>query len=303
MLDKIKNLKIGTKFNLLLIIVFIISIVVSGTALSSVLQRRAQNEVTDKALILIKTMTSVRKYTQDRVNPLLAPRLETEPVFISETIPAFSATEVFENLRKNEEYKNFLYKEATLNPTNLRDKADPFEAQIVERFRNNPKLQEISDFREFPEGTVFYIARPLAVSQQTCLRCHSTPDQAPKSQLATYGSTNGFNWKLNEIVAAQIISVPSEEVFNNAQKTWVLLMGLLIVIFAVVIVLINFLIKKTVIERIRRIERIAQKVSTGDMESNFNEDYKDEIGGLAAAFNRMKYSLKIAMDMLNQQGQ
>lgn len=159
MLDKIKNLKIGTKFNLLLIIVFIISIVVSGTALSSVLQRRAQNEVTDKALILIKTMTSVRKYTQDRVNPLLAPRLETEPVFISETIPAFSATEVFENLRKNEEYKNFLYKEATLNPTNLRDKADPFEAQIVERFRNNPKLQEISDFREFPEGTVFYIAR------------------------------------------------------------------------------------------------------------------------------------------------
>lgn len=210
MLDKIKNLKIGTKFNLLLIIVFIISIVVSGTALSSVLQRRAQNEVTDKALILIKTMTSVRKYTQDRVNPLLAPRLETEPVFISETIPAFSATEVFENLRKNEEYKNFLYKEATLNPTNLRDKADPFEAQIVERFRNNPKLQEISDFREFPEGTVFYIARPLAVSQQTCLRCHSTPDQAPKSQLATYGSTNGFNWKLNEIVAAQIISVPSE---------------------------------------------------------------------------------------------
>ncbi|BAY31883.1 sensor protein [Nostoc carneum NIES-2107] len=303
MLDKIKNLKIGTKFNLLLIIVFIISIVISGTALSSVLQRRAQNEVTDKALILIKTMSSVRKYTQDRVNPLLAPRLETEPVFISETIPAFSATEVFENLRKNEEYKNFLYKEATLNPTNLRDKADPFEAQIVERFRNNSKLQEISDFREFPEGTVFYIARPLAVTQQTCLRCHSTPDQAPKSQLATYGTTNGFNWKLNEIVAAQIISVPSEEVFKNAQKTWVLLMGLLIVIFAVVIVLINFLIKKTVIERIRRIERIAQKVSTGDMESNFNEDYKDEIGGLAAAFNRMKYSLKIAMDMLNQQGQ
>ncbi|MBD2341111.1 DUF3365 domain-containing protein [Calothrix sp. FACHB-156] len=303
MLDKLKNLKIGTKFNLLLIIVFIISIVVSGTVLSSVLQRRAQNEVTAKALILIKTMTSVRKYTQDRVNPLLAPRLETEPVFISETIPAFSATEVFENLRKNEEYKNFLYKEATLNPTNLRDKADPFEAQIVERFRNNPKLQEISDFRDFPEGTVFYIARPLAVTQQSCLRCHSTPDQAPKSQLATYGSTNGFNWKLNEIVAAQIISVPSEEVFINAQQTWIWLMGLLIIVFAVVIVLINFLIKKTVIERIRRIEKIAQKVSTGDMESSFNEDYKDEIGGLAAAFNRMKYSLKIAMDMLNQQGQ
>jgi HAMP domain-containing protein/type II secretory pathway pseudopilin PulG len=303
MLKKLKDLKIGTKFNFLLIIVFIISIVVSGTALSSLLQRRAQNEVAEKAQILIQTMNSVRQYTQNRVNPLLAPRLETEPVFLPETVPAFSATEVFENLRKNDRYRNYLYKEATLNPTNLRDKADRFETELVERFRNNPKLQEITDFRSFPEGTVFYIARPLAITQQSCLRCHSTPEQAPKSQLTTYGSNNGFGWKLNEIVAAQIISVPSEEVFSNAKQTWIWIMGLLIAIFAIVIILINFLIKKTVIQRIRKIEKIAQKVSTGDMEANFTEDYQDEIGGLAAAFNRMKYSLKIAMDMLNQQGQ
>ncbi len=141
------------------------------------------------------------------------------------------------------------------------------------------------------------------MTQQSCLRCHSTPDQAPKSQLTTYGSNNGFGWKLNEIVAAQIISVPSQEVFNSAQKTWIWIMGLLIAIFAIVVILINYLIKKAVIQRIRKIEKIAQKVSTGDMEANFNEDSQDEIGGLAAAFNRMKYSLKIAMDMLNQQGQ
>ncbi|BAY11224.1 c-type heme family protein [Calothrix sp. NIES-2098] len=303
MLKKIKDFKIGTKFNLLLIVVFIISIVISGTAFSTVLQRRAQTEVAEKAQILIKTMNSVRKYTQDNVNPRLAPELETEPVFIPETVPAFSATEVFENLRKNDEYKNYLYKEATLNPTNLRDKADGFETQIVERFRNNSKLQEIADFRDVPEGKVFYIARPLAITQEKCLRCHSTPEQAPKSQLTTYGSNNGFGWKLNEVVAAQIISVPSEEVFNSAQQTWILIMGLLIAIFAVVVILINFLIKKTVIERIKRIEKIAQQVSTGDMEANFHDDHKDEIGGLAAAFNRMKYSLRIAMDMLNQQGQ
>lgn len=303
MFKKFQNLNIGTKFNLLLIVVFIIGIIISGTALSSLLQRRAQNEVATKALILSKTMNSVRQYTQDRVNPLLAPRLETEPVFIPETVPAFSATEVFENLRKNEEYKNFLYKEATLNPTNLRDKADSFEAQIVERFRNNPKLKEITDFRNFPEGTVFYIARPLAITQQSCLRCHSTPDQAPKSQLTTYGSNNGFGWKLNEIVAAQIISVPSEQVFNSAQQTWIWIMGLLIVIFAIVVILINFLIKKTVIERIRKIEKTAQRVSTGDMTANFDEDADDEIGGLSSAFNRMKYSLQIAIDMLNQQSQ
>ncbi len=297
----LKNLKIGTKINLLLTLVFIISIFVSGAALSSLLQQRAQIEVTNKALILIKTMNSVRTYTQNHINPLLSARLETEPAFISETVPAYSATEVFENLRKNEEYKNFVYKEATLNPTNLRDKADNFESQIVEQFRRDSNLKELSGYVTLPDDKVFYIARPLAIKDQKCLRCHSTPDQAPKSQLATYGSENGFGWKLNEVVAAQMISVPSDEVFDNAKQTWSLVMGILIAVFAVILLLINFLIKRTVIQRIRTIEKIAQKVSTGDTEATFNEDSQDEIGGLAAAFNRMRSSLEIAMKLLNQQ--
>lgn len=299
----LKNLKIGTKFNLILMLVFLVSIFVSGIALSRVLDQRAQNEVTSQALILMKTMNSVRSYTQNRINSLLAPRLATEPAFIPETVPAYSATEVFENLRKNPEYQNFLYKEATLNPTNLRDKADNFESKLVERFRQNTKIQEISGFRDFPGGKVFYIARPLAITQQSCLQCHSTPDKAPKSLLATYGTENGFGWKLNEIVAAQVISVPSEDVFANANRTWNLIMGLLVAIFAIVVLLINYLINKTVIKRIRKIEKVAQQVSTGDMTADFAEKSHDEIGGLAAAFNRMKSSLEIAMNLLNQQNQ
>ncbi len=299
----LRNLKIGIKFNLLLMLVFIISITVSGIALSSLLQQRAQAEITTQAEILIQTMNSVRDYTQGHINPLLKSRLNTDAAFIAETVPAFSATEVFEKFRNNNEYKNFIYKEATLNPTNLRDKADEFETQLVERFRKNSAIKEISDFRTLPEGQVFYIARPLAVKQQSCLRCHSTPEAAPKSQLTTYGRENGFNWQLNDIVAAQIISVPSGDVFANAIHIWTTIMGLIVAIFTIVILLINFLIKKTVIQRIRNIEKTAQQVSTGDMNAKFEERSRDEIGGLAAAFNRMKSSLEIAMKMLNERGE
>ncbi|MDZ8106380.1 MAG: DUF3365 domain-containing protein [Nostoc sp. DedQUE12a] len=297
----LKNLKISAKFNLLLILVFIVSILGSGIALSSVLQGRAQNEVTSQAQILIQMVNAVRNYTQVRIDPLLAPRLETNPTFTPEIVPTFSSKEVFENFRKKPEYKNFFHKDATLNPTNLADKADSFETELVQRFRNEPKTLEITGFRDLPEGEVFYIAQPLKITQQQCLRCHSTPDQAPKSQLATYGSENGFGWKLNDIVSAQIISVPSEEIFANAKRTWILIMGLLITIFAIIVFLINFLIKKAVIQRIKRIEKIAQRVSTGDMTADFEEMSNDEIGGLAEAFNRMKSSLRIAMDILNNQ--
>ncbi|MDF5706728.1 MAG: DUF3365 domain-containing protein [Nostoc sp. S4] len=297
----LKNLKIGAKFNLLLILVFIVSILGSGVALSSVLQGRAQNEVASQAQILIEMVNAVRNYTQNRIDPLLEPRLDTNPSFMPEVVPTFSSKEVFENFRKKPEYKNFFHKDATLNPTNLADKADNFEAELVKRFRNEANTLEITGFRNLPEGEVFYIAQPLKITLQKCLRCHSTPDRAPKSQLATYGSENGFGWQLNQIVSAQIISIPSEDIFANARRTWILIMVLLIAIFGIILFLINFLIKKAVIQRIKRIEKIAQKVSTGDMTADFEEISNDEIGGLAEAFNRMKASLRIALELLNNQ--
>lgn len=194
----LRNIKIAQKFNLILLLVFILGISVSGAALSKVLQQRAQDEVASKAFILIQTMNAVREYTNSHINPLLAPRLETESVFLPETVPAFSATEIFTTFRKNDEYKDFFYKEATLNPTNLRDKADSFETKIVNRFRQEPEAKEITGFQALPAGKVFYIARPLAIKKESCLRCHSVPEAAPKSQLATYGTDNGFGWKLNQ---------------------------------------------------------------------------------------------------------
>lgn len=297
----LKNAKLSLKFNLLLILAFLIGVLVSGAALSRVLDQKAQDEVETKALVLIETMTSVRDYTNTHVNPLLNPLLETEKTFIPETVPAFSATEIFENLRKNETYKKFFYKEAALNPTNLRDKADHFETDIVEGFRQKPEIKELSGFRDLPTGKVFYIARPLAVTEQRCLRCHSTPDKAPKSQLTTYGLENGFGWKLNEVVAAQIITVPAEEIFNSAQRVFSLIMGILIGIFALVIFIINFLLKRAVIQRIIRIAKVAQQVSKGEMSADFEQTSNDEIGSLTIAFNRMKSSLEIAMKLLNQQ--
>lgn len=296
-----KNVKLGTKLNLFLIMVFIIGISLSGAALSTALEQRAENEVTSQATILMQTINAVRNYTQDHVNPLLVPRLETESAFIPEAIPTFSVREVFETFRKNEEYKNFFYKDAAPNPTNLRDKADSFEIKLVEDFRNHPATKEVSGFRNLPEGKVFYIAQPFIITKQSCLQCHSMPTIAPKSLLATYGSENGFGWKLNDIVAAQIISVPAEEVFDSAHRSFSLVMGILISIFTIIVILINFLLTKAVLQRIRKIAKTAQEVSTGKINADFEEKSKDEIGALAVAFNRMKSSLEIAIKLLNQQ--
>ncbi len=294
----LSNLKLGKKFTILLLLVFLGGIAVSGAVFAAILNYTAQNQITSEALILFKTINSIRDYTDTQVNPELAERLETE--FLPQSVPAYSAREVFEKLRTDEDFSEYFYKEATLNPSNLRDKTDRFETEIVERFRENQNLKELRGFRSVPSGELFYIARPIPITKASCLECHSTPDRAPKSMIERYGTANGFGWKLNEIIGAQVIYVPASQVFQIARQSFILVMGIVVVIFAAAIFLVNLWLKRYVVRPLNRMTQVAEAVSTGDMEAEFEQKSNDEVGSLAQAFTRMKTSLTIALKRLEQ---
>ena len=297
----LKNLKIGIKLNILLLLIFLVVIITSGSILSFILNKNAQRIVSDQALLLIETMGSVRDYTSTKIYPELAYRLETDEQFVRPTIPAYSAREIFENLRSRSQYNDFFYKEATLNPTNPRDKADRFETTIVEQFREQPELKQLTGFRrDIASGDLFYIARPLAVTKETCLRCHSTPDLAPPSQIATYGNENGFGWQMNEIVGSQIISVPADRVFKAAWRLKIIAISITGVFLLLAIILINIFLKLTITDPLTKMATLSKKISTGDMSINFEQNSKDEIGILATSLNRLKVSLQMAMEMLEE---
>ena len=295
----LNRLRLGTKLNLILLVVFLIIVVVNGIILSQILQKNAEQEITSKAALLIETMGSVRDYTSTQINPELAPRLETEDQFLPQTVPGYSAREVFENLRKREQYRDFFYKEATLNPTNLRDKADTFESEIVNQFRSQSTLKEQSGFRSLAGGDIFYVARPIAISNQTCLRCHSTPTAAPKSQLVSYGSDNGFGWKLNEIVGAKIVSVPASKILADARRLQLLVIGILTAGCVLAIIILNLFLRMSILKPLTEMSQWSKALSTGNTSAEFEHAAKDEIGILATSLNRLKVSLEMAMNMLN----
>jgi methyl-accepting chemotaxis protein len=308
------NFKLATKFTLLLSLVFIGAIFVSGFALSMALERKAQDEINYQGQILIQMVNSVRDYNDAHVANLLEPKLETQERFLPETIPSFAAREVFENLRKNKEYADFLYKDATLNPTNLRDKADDFETALIERFKKEPGKQSLSGFRTLFGEQLFYSARPFAITQSKCLRCHNTPQEAPKSQLATYGTDNGFGWKLNQVLGTQIIYVPASKIFNSAHHSFSLFIGIFIIIFTLVILVINYLLKRNVIQPLKPMAQLAQKISTDSMSYDEAQEFErkslttiiqrtDELGQLGRVFQKMVREIYAREQRLRQQVQ
>jgi HAMP domain-containing protein len=295
---KLDNLQLGQKFTLLLLLVFLGGILASSLALSSVLNQNAQVQLTTKALMLMETMNSVRDYTTNQVNPELADRLTVE--FLPETVPAYAAREVFESFRGNPIYADFFYKEATLNPTNLRDKADGFEAQLVEAFKQQGATQETSGFRQTPAGDIYYIARPIKVTKASCLECHSTPAAAPASMIDRYGASNGFGWNLDEIIGAQVISVPAEKVLKSARQSLLLILGIFVIAFSVAIFMVNLWLKRYVVRPLNRMAMAAEAASMGDPSAEFSQTSNDEVGKLAEAFNRMQMSLQMAMQRLGR---
>ena len=301
LLQMFQNLKLGAKLNLILALIFLVTITSCGLILSYILEIRAEKEVAGKAFLAIETMNSVRNYTSNQIKPELSYRLETEVAFLPETVPAYSAREVFEDLRRNSSYQDFYYKEATLNPTNLRDKADEFEAKIIEKFRQNENSQQLSGFRNINDQNFYYVARPLAVEKSSCLQCHSTPEQAPRSLINTYGDRNGFNWQLNEIVSAQMVSVPASKVFSAAKRLRWSIMSIIILFFLFAIAAINLFMRFAIVLPIQNMSRLSTKVSTGNLNTNFTHDSNDEIGVLAKALNRMKVSLQMAMQMIEDE--
>jgi signal transduction histidine kinase/CheY-like chemotaxis protein len=300
--EMFRKLKLGTQFTLLLTLIFLGGILLSGITLSGAMQRKAEDEITTKAEILTQTMNAVRTYTSDHIAPLLQDQLETTPKFISEVVPAFSARKVFENFRGQSEYRNFFYKEATLNPTNPKDKADEFETKLAEQFRQQPDLAKLSGYRNIGGVKQFYTARPLMVKEASCLQCHSRPAVAPKSQLASFGAKNGFGWQVNDIVAAQTIYVPSDEVFARGQHYLALTMGIFASIFAIVVLLINWLLKRRVIHPIKQLTAIARSIETDAMTAEQVSEFDsssmtkvarraDEPGQLARAFQHMVHEV------------
>ncbi|ARV57831.1 histidine kinase [Nostocales cyanobacterium HT-58-2] len=305
------NFKLGTKFTLLLLLVFIIGSSISGFVLSDVLQKKAQAQITAKGLVLMQTINSVREYTDLDINPLLTANLKSQE-FVPELIPAYAARKVFGYLHNNEEYTNLSYKEAVLNPTNIADRADSFETELVERFRREPDTKELSGFRHL-FGTVFYSARPIVVKSQNCLRCHSSPEVAPQSMVTTYGKENGFGWKLNSIVGAQVVYVPADEVFQSAHQAFSSVMGIFLCIFSITIVLLNRLLKPTVLQPIQYLAKLSQKLGAGDIKQTDEvqavETQKlakvairaDELGQLARVFQGMVREVLIREQRLRQQ--
>ena len=119
--------------------------------------------------------------------------------------------------------------------------------------------------------------------------------------VALYGSANGFGWKMDEVVGAQIVSVPMTVAAEKARNSLLLVMALLIGGFVLTALVLNLMLRRIVISPAIQIATMADEVSKGNFDApELEGEGEDEISTLAASFMRMRRSLEKAMKLLEE---
>ena len=283
------------KFNLSVLVAFLIGFGIAAAVLHGVFIDDARDQVLQNARIMMTAANAIRKYTADDLVPLLP--MEHNGKFVAENVPAFAAQTNFKDVETA--FPGYTYREPALNPTNPIDRAQDWEADIIRNFINNPKQTELVAERDTPIGRTLNLARPVTIDDPTCLTCHSTAAAAPAALIQTYGSANGFGWKLNDTIGAQFVSVPMAVPLAVARNTYMTFLIILLVIFAIIFLILNLLLHYLVIAPVKRVTAMADAVSLGDETvESYVKPGKDEISSLSVSFNRMRESLKHAMAMI-----
>ncbi|MDY6901644.1 MAG: DUF3365 domain-containing protein [Cyanobacteriota bacterium] len=290
-------MKLQTRLELVILIIFICGWLTAGFTTYALEQQNARKEVVRNAQVLLNTAVASREYTTDEVAPLLE-EVEKEE-FIPQTVPSYAAQQLFNRLDK--QYQDYNYVERAFNPTNPKDLAEGWQVELIQEFIKNPQLPEIVGERTSRAGNNFlYVAQPIQIKQQSCLQCHSTPEVAPPELIKTYGSSNGFGWKLNEIIGTRLISVPMYIPQKRANETVFTFLLLLASILLIAYTAVSLIVRRWVISPLDSIAKIVEELSLSKAgNSQLPEERADEIGKLSKSINRLLISLGKALSNRN----
>jgi protein-histidine pros-kinase len=136
------------------------------------------------------------------------------------------------------------------------------------------------------------------------LKCHGDPEDAPESMLKIYGSANGFNWKLNEVIGTQIVTVPVKPSYDAAWNSVLvfLISGgcILLVLFFSINRLLHYLVTKP----LNKLSNISERLSldqlyTDELELMSIQTTTREMNHLWDSIVRLRRSLYHALRLLD----
>lgn len=267
----------------------------------SLTNRRVREVIKQQASMALKFDLAIREYIAKNVRSVMYELLGPD-AFMPETMStSYVARSIFEDVRN--EFPDYIIKFASDNPRNPANQAGPEELKVIEYLNNNPQSQRW-------EGAISITGKPYFAKfsamrmDESCLRCHGNPDDAPAALLERYGSTAGFHRPLGKIIGLDTVAIPMAKI---SEKLWPELLKTFLVSALGLLLFFLFIVSTTRLLITNRLTMISRHFVTSAQQSDYLQikpleiKGKDEICDLAVSFNTLSDKLKHFYSSLEMQ--
>ena len=290
-----RNLGLLAKINIVVAIILLAFFAVSSYLNFRQLESFTVQEATDKARQAASHAINTREYISQQYQ-LTDLQLSEDRYAL---IPVVASNRIGQRVARDLDYTIRQTSDRYRNPENA---PDEFETQVLEKFREDPSLEEYREVTAKRGEPVFRYLQPFRV-EKSCLQCHGDPEEAPAfiKKLFPQETDQAYNYELGEIIGAASISIPmirlEDQIYANLRTDLLITGG----IFLALITCLGMLIRIAVTRPLTRLgEGIQQIVATGRFDRKIRRRGRDEIGVLIDGFNGMMDHLKEKTEHLEE---
>jgi HAMP domain-containing protein len=282
------------RFNLSLFLLYILSIVISTPAIYYFTRTEAFAQANSELRLLGDLVKSVKGYIAKDMRPwFIANKQFHSPGFSG--IVAISR--VAEHLKGLD--GRYVIRNVSDNPLNPANGPEPFERSLLHDFRVHRDLSLLQTEGNLG-GKPMLVSAAAILSKPGCLKCHGEPNNVPAEITAAYGETSGYHYKDGDIVGLELVGVPIADINALATERSLVAVGLLTLLFALIFLTINILVRRNLISPIIEITDAAHAIVKGDLDRTLDIQRNDEIGDLARSVELLRRSFAQVMKRFNK---
>jgi HAMP domain-containing protein len=285
---------VSSSFHRALLLIYLISALAVVPVVYFLTKDELFAQANKELKLLVDVVSSARAIVKDKTRPYFLAKGEFFSPVVSSTVMAKELATQFQALQPS-----YLIRMVSDNPLNAENLPEGLEKDVLESLRQGNNEKGIIQTGKIRGANYLISAVPTKVHDD-CLMCHGDPTAAPAEIREKYGTSSGFGWKSGTTIGATLVGVPIANLNSAVLKRSGIVIGIITVLFAGVLIVLNRMVQRNIIQPIVHITNAAQAVSLGRSNEPLVSNRDDEIGALTRAFELMRRSISIATNQISR---
>ena len=213
-----------------------------------------EEEVRDKAKLILTHVDSVQHYVRDVLRPTMYERLPAAFV-----IQAMSSSYISRKIMAsvNAPQDGTIFRRVAIDARNPEYEANPHERELIQYFRTNGQQQLWQGYKAINGEKYYLMVRPVRF-EQGCMYCHGRPEDAPGELLKLYGE-RGFGKQLGDVAGVDFVGISVRGSVGRVEQTILTYFAFFALAVLFVFFSANLLFKVLVVNNLKRLNIVFRR--------------------------------------------